>query len=249
MTEIEAFEEFEQKPKKPLDIGVAINDAFEIYKKIAIPGGIGLLIVMMIVSVIVIAGIGFFVDFEKFSEEMKDFKPENVSLQANLIYVGVLTVITALISPFIAGLLKMAHDADHDEEVKLSSIGYYVNSSRFIHIILTVSVLTLINTGINTFLSHSFPVFGGTLALIITFPFGVLTFVSLPLVLFKELNFMEAIISSIKLIASKFFMVLVLLLLAYIMAFVGLIAFCIGIIFTLPIIYSMQYVIYKSLAE
>ena len=204
---------------------------------------------MMIVSIITFAGIGFFIDIETFSEEMKNLKPENLSIQANLIYVGVLTLITALISPFIAGLLKMAHEADHNEEVKLSSIGYYVNSSRFIHIVLAVSLLTLINSGINTFLSHVYPVFGGLLALLITLPFGVLTFITLPLVLFKEMSFLEAITNSMKLISTKFFIVLVLLLLAYMLAFVGLLAFCVGIIFTMPIIYAVQYVIFKSLAE
>ena len=249
MTEFEQFEEFEQKPKKPLEIGEAINDTFEIYKKIALPGGLGLLIVMATVAFIAIAGVGFFVDIEKFSEEMKNFKPENLSVEANLIYVGALTLITALISPFIAGLLKMAHEADHNEEVKFSSIGYYINSSRFIHIVIAVAILTLFNTGINTFLSHSFPVFGNALALLITFPISILTFITLPLILFKELSFIEAINNSIQLTAPKFFIVVALLILAYILAFVGLIAFCIGIVFTMPIIYAMQYVIYKSLAD
>lgn len=249
MSEFEDFEKFERNPNKALDIGVAINDAFEIYKKIALPGGIALLIIMMVVFVVLFTGIGFFVDLETLSEEMKNLKPENLSLQTNLMYSGVLTLITALVSPFIAGILKMAHDADHNEEVKISSIGYYVNSSRFVPIVLTVSVLTLVNSLISNFLTYGFPVIGNKIAILITFPIGILTFIALPLVLFNECNFLKAIQDSIRLTAPRFFIVLVLLVIVYILSLVGLIAFCIGLVFTMPIIYAMQYVIYKSLAE
>jgi hypothetical protein len=244
------FEEFEQKQKKPLDIGNAINDAFEIYKKIALPAGSALLIISMIIVIALFAGIRFFVnDMESLAEEMKAFDPEKLPQQGKLIYMGVIVLLNALAAPFIAGFLKMAYDADHNEDVKFSSIGYYVNSSRFIHIVLNIALLTLINLGLDISLNALLPDFGKFISLLITLPLGILTFISLPLIIFKDLNVIEAISKSIQLVSKKFFLVLVLFILANILALTGFIALCIGIVFTLPFIYAIQYVIYKSLAE
>lgn len=242
------FESFEKEQKKAFDLGEAINQSFEIYKKIALPGGLGLLLIMAILSIASVSGIGFFVDIESFSEKMKNFKPETLSFQENLIYIGVITIITALISPFIAGLQKMCHEADQNEEVRFSSIWFYVNSDRFIHIVLATSLITLITTAINNYLTSSMPLFGNLLAICITFPISVLTFIMLPLILFEGLNAIQAISKSTQLVSKNFFTVLILLLLGYIFAFVGLIAFCVGIIFTMPIIYAVQYTVYKNLS-
>ena len=243
------FEEFERKQKKPLDFSDAFNDAFEIYKKIALPAGSALLVITTLLLLCIIVIGGSFINMEQLAENMKTFKPEALSLQANLIYIGVITLINILVSPFIAGILKMAHDADHDQEVKFSSIGVYVNSNKFLPIILNITVLTIANIGVDSFLSRLIPDYGNLVALCITFPLGILTFISLPLILFNDMNFVQAITSSIRLVSSNFFLVLALFVLANILALVGIIAFCLGIIFTLPFIYAMQYVIYKSLAD
>lgn len=242
------FESFEKQQKKAFDLGETINQSFDIYKKIALPGGLGLLLIMAILSIASISGIGFFVDIESFSDKMKNFKPEDLSFQENLIYIGVITIITALISPFIAGIQKMCQEADHNEEVKFSSIWFYVNSDRFVHIVLATSLITFINTAINNYLTTIMPLFGNLLAVCITFPISVLTFIMLPLILFEGLNSMQAISKSTQLIFKSFFTVLILLLLGYIFAFVGLIAFCVGIIFTMPILYAIQYTVYKNLS-
>lgn len=243
------FEEFERKQKKPLDFSNAFNDAFEIYKKIALPAGSALLVITTLLLLCIIVIGGSFINTEQLAENMKTFKPEALSLQANLIYIGIITLINILVSPFIAGMLKMAYDADHDHEVKFSSIGHYVNSNKFLPIVLNIAVLTIINIGLDSFLSRLLPGYGNLIALCITFPFGILTFISLPLILFNDMNFVQAITSSIRLVSSNFFLVLALFVLANILALVGIIAFCLGIIFTLPFIYAMQYVIYKSLAD
>ncbi|MCL9805365.1 hypothetical protein NAT51_07520 [Flavobacterium amniphilum] len=244
------FEEFEQKQRKPFDIGNAFNDAFEIYKKIALPAGSALLIISTILVIIAMVASRFLVNNpESLLDEIKNLKPENLPLHGKLIYMGVITIINVLTAPFIAGLLKMAFDADHNEEVKFSTIGYYVNSSRFIHIVLNVALLTLFNIGLDISLNSLLPGIGKFIGMLITIPLSILTFISLPLIIFRNLNAIEALSKSIQLISQKFFLVLVLFILVNILALTGFLALCIGIIFTLPIIYAMQYVIYKSLAE
>lgn len=236
--------------KKSLDIGEVINESFEIYKKIAVVGGLAFMMLTFALVLLSFMGLGFFTDMEKFPELMKDFNPDELSLKGTLIYIGVMVVFTALTSPFIAGMLKMAHDADHDEEVSLSSLYYYVNSPAFVHIILTTTLVSLISISLNMLLKFVIPGFlSGVIGFIISYSISILTFIAIPLVIFKNMPFMDAIQKSCALISKHFFVVLLLMIIAGIFAAVGLIAFCLGIFFTIPFAYAIQYSIYKKLAD
>ena len=74
----------------------------------------------------------------------------------------------------------------------------------------------------------------------------VFTFLVIPLIIFGNLKVAEAIKGSIIIVSKQFFILLGLIIVAVIMAILGLIGFCIGIFFTIPFIYSMYYTIYKD---
>ncbi|WP_394759342.1 hypothetical protein [Flavobacterium sp.] len=235
-------------PKKSLDLGEVINDAFEIYKKTALMGGLAFMFLMSIIMMFTIMGIGYFFDMEKLPELMKDFNPETLSAKGMLIYFGVIVGFTVLISPFIAGMLKMAHDADHNEEVTFSSIFSYVNSPQFINIILATTTISLFSIGLNIILKYILPTpLGEILGFIVSYSISILTFIAIPLVIFKDLNFISAIKTSYKSILNNFFVVLLLMIIGGILSAVGIFAFCIGIFFTVPFVYAIQYSIYKRL--
>lgn len=236
--------------KKGLDIGEVINESFEIYKKTAVVGGLAFMLLSFTLVLFVFMAVGFFTDMEKLPEVMKDFNPDALSLKGTLIYIGVMVVFTALTSPFIAGMLKMAHDADHDEEVSLSSLYYYVNSPNFIHIIFTTTLISLISISLNMMLKFVLPgLLSTVVGFVISYSISILTFIAIPLVIFKNMTFTDAIQKSSALISRHFFIVLLLMIIAGIFAAVGLIAFCLGIFFTIPFAYAIQYSIYKKLAD
>lgn len=241
------MEEFNSRPAT-LDINEQINDAFKIYKKMALTGGLGLLSIYFIIFILFTVGMGFFFKPEEAVIAMKNFNPDKLSLNGQMIYLGSISLFSALISPFIAGIIKMAHDADNDQEVQFSSIFAYVNSPQFIHIILFTIVLAFMSGGLNMLLKHFLLARIGTLlGLLVSILIATLTYLVIPLIIFRNLNFVDAIKTSVNQILNNFFPAFFLMIIAFILAIVGVFGFCIGILFTMPIMYVMQYCIYKKL--
>lgn len=241
------MKEFKNKPTK-LDIGEQINDAFEIFKKMALTGGLAMLSIYLIISILLFVGIGFFFKPEEFAVVIRNFHPEKLSFNDQMIYLAAVVLFSALISPFMAGFLKMANDADKKEEVQFSAIFTYVNSPQFIHIFLATAVITLASTGshmlILHFISERFAFFLGYLA---TLSIATLTYLVVPHIIFGHLSFVTAIKASVNQVLSNFFPAILLMLVAFILVVVGIFGFCIGILFTVPFVYIMPYCMYKKL--
>lgn len=248
LTEKPKTEETNQT-NKSLDIGEVINDAFEIYKKTALMGGIAFIILMAILTFFGLVGLSYFINPENLQEAMRKFDPEKLSTNGKIIYFGGSILITVLISPFIAGMLKMADDASNNKEVNLSSIFYYVNSQYFLDILLATLIITTFSVGFSLFIKINMPrTVGLLISTIFSLLISILTFITVPFIIFKNLNYIEAIKISIQKIKQHFFVVLLLMLVAGIFVVVGFFAFCIGIFFTIPFAYAMQYSIYKRLS-
>jgi hypothetical protein len=238
----------ELNPKKTLDISETINDAFEIYKKIALNSGLAYIILTFVLIICMSIGVGYFTTIEELGKHLEKFDPNNLSLQGSLLYFGSILTITALTSPFIAGMLKMAQEADNDQEVKFSSMFYYINSPYFIDIIMTSILISLATILLNVSLSHILPKKIGELAgIAASLTITVITYTTIPLIVFKNLSFIQALKTSILSIKIHFFTVLLLIIIATLLAFAGIIAFCFGIFFTLPFVYAMQYSVFKQL--
>jgi hypothetical protein len=238
----------ELNPKKTLDIGETINDAFEIYKKIALNSGLAYMIMTFALVILGFIGLGYFTNLQELPKLLEKFDPNKLSLKGTLIYFGTILTITALISPFIAGMLKMAQEADNNEEVKFSSIFVYVNSPHFVHIILATVLISLTSISLNVSLSHILPKpFSELVGMVVSASISIVTFITIPLIIFKNLSFIEALKASISNTYSHFFIILLLIIIAVLLAFVGVLAFCFGLFFTVPFFYAMQYSVYKRL--
>lgn len=235
---------------KSLDIADVINETVEIYKKMALIGGLAYIILMSILVFFGIVGLGFFINPEDLQETLRKFNPEKLSTNGQIIYFGGSILVAVLLSPIIAGILKMADDASKNQEISISSLYFYINSPFFINI--SLATLCISTSSIVSSLALRI-IFPGNIGIIISSFFSILisilTFITIPLILFKNLNYLEAIKNSCQQIGRNFFVVLFLIIVAGIFAIVGVFAFCIGIVFTMPAIYSMQYSIYKRLSE
>lgn len=235
--------------KKSLDLGETINEAFEIWKKTALMGGLAFIFLMLILTMLAMVGVGYFFNKEELPELMKNFNPKTLSTNGMLIYFAVVIGFTVLISPFVAGMLKMAHDADNSEEVTFSSIYYYVNSPQFLDIVLATTTISLFSVGLNILLKNALSnTSGEILGFITSYTISIITFIAIPLVIFKNLNFIDAIKLSCSRILNNFFIVLLLMIVAGLFSTIGIIALCIGLFFTIPFAYAMQYSIYKRLS-
>ena len=230
----------------PLDFGNVFNHTFENYKKIALYAGSMILIFFVIVAFIL--G-GITVTIFGLATLKQFANPENMAAESlvgmNLvIYLVTLVALSCLFSPFFAGFLKMAQAADIDEEFHISSMFQYYKAPYFKEIVIATAVISLVSTLISSvFNLMNIEIIGSLLSLAITF----LTILVIPLIIFGKLNAIEAIKGSLIIISKQPLTLLALVITGFIASLVGFIGCCIGVIFTLPFMYSLYYAIYYEI--
>ena len=121
-TTLEKIEEI-KKNGYQLDFSNVFNHTFENYKKIAIYAGLMIFVFSILIGII-IAGIiiAVFGASALNQHTMENLKLENFSVSYILIYIVSVTLLSCLLSPFPAGLIKMADSAEKDEEFHVYSL-------------------------------------------------------------------------------------------------------------------------------
>lgn len=231
-----------------LDFGTVFEHAFENYKKIALYAGLMLLVFFAILFVIGMIGLISYIgveNMEEFSKKLTQFselkeKPLAIVLQIN----AGMILFSGLLNPFMAGFFKMADCAEKGEEFHVATMFSYYKSPYFANIFIAIFMITLFNTGLSIVLELAgLSIMGSLISLILSF----VTFLVVPLIVFGKLNAIEAIKSSIVIVSKQPLVLLGLLLVALIGSVIGIFAFCIGILFTMPFMYSMNYAIYSAI--
>lgn len=228
-----------------LDFSDVFNHAFENYKKIALYAGLALFVFLVLMGIIV-AGIavsvmGMAVLNEKFIENLK---LENLSGVYIILYLIVAVFFSALLSPFNAGLLKMAYSAEKDEEFHVSTFFEYFKVPYFKELFTATILISLVSSGLSILLELvNIQILGLLTSMAVSF----LTILTLPLIIFGDLKAIDAIQSSFTIVMKQPVTLILLVVVAYIGSFVGLIGCCIGMFFTVPFIYSTQYTIYCAI--
>ncbi|WP_163411569.1 DUF2189 domain-containing protein [Flavobacterium ajazii] len=228
-----------------LDFSEVFTHTFENYKKIAIYAGLILLVVSILSFFL---GGGIFAKIygvenlnKEFIESLLKQEPTSDSL---LISLGVLVGLTAIFGPFTAGFLKMAECAEKDETFNFSTIFIYYKAPYFSRIFiasLLISLLTgLISVGFN-FIGIIF------IDTLISLAISLFTSLTIPLIVFGNLNTKDAIKSSITIVSKQPVVIALLFIVAFIGSLVGFIGCCIGVVFTIPINYSVKYAIYSAI--
>jgi uncharacterized membrane protein len=142
----------------------------------------------------------------------------------------------------VAGFLKMADCAEKGEEFHVSTMFTYYKFPYFSNIFSAVFIITLVNMVLSTLLEFAgLNIIGTLISLTISF----VTFLTIPLIVFGKLNAVEAIKSSIIVVLKQPLLLLGLLIVAIIGSILGIFAICIGMFFTYPFIFSMEYSIYS----
>lgn len=234
---------------KKVDIGIALNDAFELFKKTFLTAGLAFGLLMFFVITMVLVGIQFFVGFDNIEELAKMMDPKTMDLKASIIYYFVVLLFSLLIAPFNAGILKIMDNADKDQEISTSNIFSYVNSKHYLDIIIatfiTVTLSFIINFGIQSLIGTE-NILASLIPSIISVIISVFLYLVIPFIIFDDLDTFRAINKSLQICSKNFFQILLLVIISVILGYVGILAFCFGIIFTFPIYYATQYAIYKS---
>ncbi|WP_163400351.1 hypothetical protein [Flavobacterium fluviatile] len=230
-----------------LDFSDVFNHAFENYKKIALYAGLILLVVSILSFFlgggILVALYGAEHFNKEFFESLQQNQPGGTTL---LIYTLVISFITALMTPFTAGFLKMADSADKDEAFNFSTVFTYYKAPYFSRLFISALLIGLVSGGI----SVVFNLIGITfIDTIIAILISLFTSMTVPLIVFGNLNVTDAIQSSIVIVSKQPLVIALLFIVAGIGAGIGFIGCCIGVVFTIPITYSVKYAIYSAILE
>ena len=175
-----------------LDFGTVFELAFENYKKIAVYAGLMLLVFSILLSIILLTGLISYIgieNFEEFGNKMKQMSsskvmPPEIAIPLNA---GIL-LFSALINPFMAGFLKMADCGEKGEEFHISTMFSYYKFPYFFNIFISVFIIGVLGTGLAMLLESAGFSFIGTL---ITTLISFITFLSIPLIVFGNLYFLE----------------------------------------------------------
>jgi hypothetical protein len=229
-----------------LDFGNVFNHAFENYKKIALYGGLMIFVLFVLLSIlafgVLIAVFGSLavVDFLK----PENLQTENLSLDSMLIFSGVSLLITCLLSPFSAGLIKMAYCAERDDEFHVSTMFEYYKAPFFKELFIATFLITIVNSVLSGIINYiQIPI----IEVVVSVTIGLFTILMIPLIIFGKLKAVEAIQASILVVSKEPIVILGLLVIGVIASLVGLIGCCIGIVFTIPFMYSLYYALYSEI--
>lgn len=231
-----------------LDFSQVFEKTISNYKKIALYGGLFLILLLFCICILFAFGVYAFTgsvdstSLVNVLQQMAVFQLKPLS-ETYQIYAAII-LFTALMGPFNAGFIKMANCADIDQEFNFIDMFSYYKSPYFSTVFLFVLVITVINNAIVisvTALGMSW--IGAVLNAAISF----FTLLSIPLIIFDNFTAFEAIKYSFLIVSKKPLVILGLIITSYLIGFLGVFGLCIGVFFTIPIVYSVYYIIYKSI--
>jgi hypothetical protein len=237
-----------------LDFSNVFNQAFDNYKKIALVVG-AIMLILVIGFTVIVGGIaGVFVGIGSYTELLTGFDPANQSFVGILISFVASVIGAALFAPLTAGILKIAHLAEINDEFSFSNAFDYYKSAFLKEIFIAVCIISslgnalgsLINIFKTTEIVSSTDVLLSLSAGLVSALVSFFTFLTIPAIVFGNLTAIPAIKASLLLVRKNFILIFVLLLIGLIFAMIGILGFCIGIFFTLPFFYSLQYIIYRT---
>lgn len=238
-----------------LNIEEVLKQAFDNYKKIALTVGALLLLVIIPFTIIgSLAAISF--GIQNLIEMATRINLSEYSLLLIAFNFSVPVIGAALVAPLTAGILKICQNAFNNEHFGLPTAFHYYKGKYFTPLFTAALIIAIVTSGAdalaNLYKAYAEPGFvTNLLTLIISLLsglIGLLTLMTIPLIIFKDFAVSEAIQGSVKLVSKKFWHILALVLIgAFCSIIFGLMALCIGIFFTLPFMYSLQYAIYRNM--
>lgn len=229
-----------------LDFATIFNHAFENYKKIALYSGLIILVFSVVAFVVIIGlviayyGIGSL--NRNFIQELENQNFTSVQL---LIQTVAVSVLAGIMAPFGAGFLKMADNADKDIEFNVSTIFTYYKAPYFAQIFVAAFIPAIIGTACSNLIESLSPsVTGIIFSFIIPYAIAYFMYLSIPLIVFGKLNAIDALKSSFIVVTKNPIYIFAFFILGLIGSVVGLLACCVGVLFTYVFNSSMIYATY-----
>lgn len=227
--------------------GKIYEETFNIYKKIAIPAGAILFMLLAIFAIIYI--LLLFTIFES-PEEIQVFLESLALLQLSpeiiIYYILASASINGIMSVFGAGFIKMAKDVHQGLLPKFSTPFLYFTKIEGLKVFIFTLIVQVLFSSITLILENIGLNLVNYFVLILLY---LLTLLVVPFIIFDKLSIFKSISNSISLVNQRPFKIMSYVILFGAFALMGIFMFGIGIIFTLPIFYCFNYVIYENIVN
>ena len=226
-----------------LETGRLIDDSFALFKKNFLTAGLGIFILSLIMIVIYGGILAAFFGLSDFQSTLLQFETLSMDPKFILGNTIVTTITTAIVAPITAGFIHLNYLTKFEKEYSTGTIFEFYSSKYFKDLFVAYAIIgftTAVITAILTFIGLEFFnfIFQGAIS--------CFTIFTIPLIIYGDQNYLNAISKSLTLFTKQPLAIILGLIVAGIGAMLGIVALCIGILFTLPFIYSMYFAIYDQ---
>lgn len=233
-----------------LDLGQIIDNSFEIFKKIVWTAGFGYLLIGLVMTLFVIVGISFLdaTQLDYIKEIAEEISKDPAFLEKNpeimSYFMTIILGISLLFVPLNAGFLNLCHLAKTNQKFTVFNIFDFYKIRYIKDLILGTLVLSVVSVAIRS----AFEMANLKLvAFVIHISLSLFTILFMPLIIYGQQSFLNAIIKSAKLVVKYPFTILGAIIIAIIFALLGFIVLCIGILFTISYVNCIYYSLYESI--
>lgn len=226
-----------------LETGQLIDDSFALFKKNFLTAGLGVILLGLIMLVIYFGILVSFFGINDVQNTLLQF--EVLSKDSNFIIGNVIvtTILAAIVAPVTAGFIHLNYLTKFEKEYTVGTIFEFYSSKYFKDIFIAYAIIGFTTAVVSAVLTvASLEVFD----LIFQGLISCFTVFTIPLIIYGEQNYSNAISKSLTLFLKQPFPIVLGLIIAIIGALLGLVVLCIGMFFTVPFIYSMHFSIYDQ---
>lgn len=227
------------------------DNVWTVFKKVTLPMAGAILLLCIPVFIIYAIMMPFMLGINSFNQYMDLIQDDPYyfqQLQKSPMYLMKLSlfglIIGLLFAPINAGFLKLCRDADKTGEVSFGTIFSYYKGKYLGRLMLVMVITTLVQNGLNIGLSF-IPIIGQLTYLVFIIVMYVMISYVQPLIIFGDTSVGDSFGLSFKLASKTFLPVLGYGLLFGLLCGLGVLACCIGILFTAAFMPAYNYVMYK----
>jgi len=216
--------------------------ALELYKKIFANAGLAFLLFAIIQGLVSSSIQMVFYGFSLFSQDAVGLDFTNISLELQLGASLSNAVLTGLTTPMIASIYLMCKYYYENQRQPPLNVFEYYNPPYFKKIFLYgfsftffLELLIILSRLLNL------EYLGIVLAILLSF----FTILMVPILVLKNLSIIDSLALCFKMTTQQPFILLLLIVVSALFSIIGLVGFCIGVIFTIPMFYIVMFCVYE----